>query len=409
MTDILLDLGLVIVVSIVVAWTLGRVGVTRAFGYIVAGIVAGYALRGLIRPTLTGGFDALSGAALGFVTFTIGQDFTVSGIRRMGVRGPLLAIVQALFTYAAVFVGMIGLSAAGVVMLGHVVPEALLLAATATATAPAATFEVIRRLRTRGPLTDALSVSVMFDDAVGIVVFDVSVVIARAMMGGVVSPGWGVVAASLRELGLSVLLGSAAGTAYSLCARFLRSRNEVRVLGIGMVLLVVGLSRTWELSPLLASIVLGAVFANLSPRSEAAFDDIDTWSGPLLLLFFFLAGAATDFGLLKTHWSIVACYIVLRAVGKVVGSGVGAGIIRSPRAVQNLLGLSMLPQAGLAVGHALLVTSLFPDLQYITMTVVVAVLVFDVVGPVFTSRMLVRCGEAAEPSPSSTDAGGGRR
>lgn len=396
--DILLDLGLIIVISVIFAWLLSRTGVTRVLGYIITGILAGLTLQRVIQPTLIAGFDALSGAALGFVTFLIGEDFTAVGIRRMGVRGPVLATVQALLTFAVVLVGVVTLGTMGLFRLEHLVPEALLLAATATATAPAATFEVIKRLKANGPVTDALAMAVTFDDAVGIVVFDISVVVARAMMGSSTTPGWGILTTSLRELSLSFALGAGAGLVFGLAARLLHSRNEVRVLGIGTVLLTVGLSRMWELSPLLASLVLGAVFANVAPSADRVFEDLDHWSSPLLLLFFFLAGATTDFRLLRSAWPVVLVYIILRAVGKIGGSGVGGWIIGAPRSVRCNLGLSMLPQAGLAVGHALVVTSLFPNLTYISMTVVVAVLLFDVVGSWMTRRVLTRCGEAGGPT-----------
>ncbi len=392
--DILFDLGLIITISVVCAWLLGRAGITRALGYIVAGILAGLTLQRVIQPTLMAGFDVLSGAALGFVTFLIGEDFSGPGIRRMGLRGPVLATAQALLTYAVVLVGIVTLEALGLFQLEHPVPEALLLAATATATAPAATFEVIKRLNAHGPVTEALAMAVTFDDAVGIVVFDISVVVARAMMGSSVVSGWGVLATSLSELGLSLALGMGAGLIFGLVARLVHSHNEVRILGIGMVLLTVGLSRMWELSPLLASLVLGVVFANIVPSADRVFEDLDYWSSPLLLLFFFLAGATTDFALLRSAWPVVVVYIVLRAVGKIGGSAIGARMIRAPGNVRRNLGLCMLPQAGLAVGHALVVTSLFPDLRYISMTVVVAVLFFDVVGSSATRRVLTTCGEA---------------
>lgn len=168
-----------------------------------------------------------------------------------------------------------------------------------------------------------------------------------------------------------------------------------------MVLLTVGLSRVWELSPLLASMVLGAVFANVAPHADRVFEDADHWSSPPLLLFFFLAAATADFGLLKTAWPVVLAYILLRAVGKIGGSGVGGWITGAPRSVRRNLGLSMLPQAGLAIGHALVVTSLFPNLRYISMTVVVAVLLFDVVGSWMMRSVLRRNGEAGNLSVAS--------
>jgi len=125
-----------------------------------------------------------------------------------------------------------------------------------------------------------------------------------------------------------------------------------------MVLLTVGLSRMWELSPLLASLAL-AWSLQYRSLADRVFEDLDYWSSPLLLLFFFLAGATTDFALLGSAWPVVVVYIVLRAAGKIGGSAIGAWMIRAPRNMRRNLGLCMLPQAGLAVGHALVVTSLF--------------------------------------------------
>ena len=402
--DILLDLGLVTIIAVAAGWGLGRAGITRNLAYMVAGVVAGFVLRPVIQPTLVASFDIVTAAALGFVTFGIGEDFTAASLRHMGARGPALAVVQALVTFVLVCAGTILLGQAGAFHLDHLVPEALVLAATATSTAPEATFEVIRRQRAHGPVTEAASVAVTLDDTVGIIVFDVCVVVARAMIGEGVEPGWGVVAASARELGLSVVLGLAAGAAYGAAGRFLKSRSGIRVLGIGMVLLVVGLSRTWELSPLLSCLTLGAVFANMAPAPELVFEDIEDWSVPLEVIFFFLAGATANFGLLRRLWPIAAAYVVLRAVGKLLGSRLAAVAVHASPNVRTYLGRAMLPQAGLAVGHALLITSLFPDLAYITTTVIVAVLLFDVVGSWMTARALAQSGEA-QPADQSAAAG----
>jgi Kef-type K+ transport system membrane component KefB len=377
--DILLDLGLIIAAGVVIMWLL-RTVVARALGYIVAGIIIGTVLRPIVQPTLLTGFDALSGAALGFITFFIGQEFTRKNLRRIGSRGPVLATAQAVLTFGVVFGGILLCGALQLFNLEHLVPEALLIASTATATAPSGVFEAIRRMRSRGPVTETLKMAVTFDDAVAIVLFDICVVIARAMMGDQSGGLVGVLTASVRELGLSFLLGIGSGIVTSTAARLLKSRNEVRVMTIGMVLLTIGLCRVWQLSPLLASMVLGTVFANMVSDAERVFEDLDHWSDPLLLLFFFLAGATTEFSLLRTAWPLVLVYILLRAGGKVVGSGLGACLIRAPASVGRHLGWAMLPEAGLAIGHALVITSLFPSLKYITMTTVVAVLVFDLVG-----------------------------
>ena len=399
--DILLDLGLVTIVAVVAGWALGRAGITRNLAYMVAGVVAGFVLRQVIQPTLVASFDIVTAAALGFVTFGIGEDMSVSSLRHMGVRGPSLAVIQALVTFVLVCAGTIVLGRAGAFHLEHLVPEALVLAATATSTAPEATFEVIRRLRARGPVTEAVSVAVTLDDTVGIIVFDVCVVVARAMMGEGVEPGWGVVAASMRELGLSIVLGLIAGAAYGGAVRLLRSRSQTRVLGIGMVLLVIGLSRTWELSPLLSCLTLGGVIATMLPSSELVFEDMDEWSVPLQVVFFFLAGATANFGLLRQLWPIAAAYVLLRVVGKLLGSRLAAVAVHVSPSVRRYLGQAMLPQAGLAVGHALLITSLFPDLAYITTTVIVSVLLFDVVGSWMTARALVQSGEAQLPGQAT--------
>jgi Kef-type K+ transport system membrane component KefB len=392
----ILTLGVIIGLGLLLARLLERIGSPHVLSYILAGVLVSAVLGKVLPSGFVRAGDTVGTVALGFIAFMIGDTFRWQNVKEVGARGLWLSTVQALATFLLVLGGFIALEAVHVTHLPHALPVSLFLAATATATAPAATFMVVRQYKAKGPLTNYLLMAVTFDDAVGIVLFDISIVVMRILLrGGAISVGE-MVLAPLREILLSGVIGAAAGLLMVGACRLFRNKSERLVLAIAAVLLTVGVCQMLNLSSLLSCMVMGTVFVNLVVEPEPLFGAVDIWTGPLLLLFFVLSGADIDLALIPKYAVVAACYVVLRTIGKVGGSWLGATWVHAGKVVQRDLGWAMLPQAGVAIGFAVMARSLFPELSYLSTIVLAIVVVFEIIGPLGAKAALFRSGEVGE-------------
>jgi Kef-type K+ transport system membrane component KefB len=380
--NVILSIAVFIAAGMIVARLLERIGSPHVLSYILGGVLISVCLGRFLPKGFVNAGDTVGSIALGFIAFEIGDTFRLKNIREVGAKGIWLSTIQAVFTYAVVLVGFLVLEALHVTHLPDKVPVALFLASTAAATAPAATFMVVREYRAKGPLTNYLLMAVTFDDAVGIILFDISVVIMRIILRGGPLHVSEMILAPLREIGLSALIGTATGLLMVFMTRWFRSRAEQLLLAVMIVLATVGISQLFSVSSLLACMITGSLFANMAPSASDTFAGVDTWTGPLLLMFFVFSGADIDLALLPKFAVIALCYVLLRSFGKVFGSWAGARMVRAPADVQKYLGWAMLPQAGVAIGFAVIARSMFPELSYLSTIVLAIVIVFEIVGPV---------------------------
>ena len=349
----------------------------------------------------------LSDVAMGFIAFAIGNEFRLEDLRKTGRQAFVIGVVQALFAAALVDLSLdaFHLLAPGILTL----PAAITLGAIATATAPAATLMVVRQYKADGPLTRLLLPIVALDDAVGLVVFAVSFGIAKAMVSGRLSL-LAVLLDPLIEIVLSLILGALAGIVLTrLETMFHSNRNRMSVT-IAFVALTVALSQLeWHaggliigFSPLLVCMMLGTVFCNICPLSEDLMDRADDWSAPLLAVFFVISGAELRlevFGEL-TMVLVGVVYIVFRSAGKYFGARWSAGASGCGEKTVKYLGITLLPQAGVALGMCVSAQELGPaDGMLVRNIVLFSVLIYEMVGPLMTREALTAAGEiTAKPS-----------
>lgn len=393
--NVILSIAVFVGVGMVLAHVLKRVGCPQVLSYILGGLLISVCLARFLPNGFISAGDTVGTIALGFIAFEIGDTFRVKNVRDVGSKGIWLSAVQAVFTYAVVLVGFLALEALGVTHLPDRIPVALFLASTAAATAPAATFMVVQEYRAKGPLTNYLLMAVTFDDAVGIILFDISIVIMRIVLRGGPLQVSEMILAPLREIGLSALIGAVTGLLMVLMARWFRSKAEQLLLAIMIVLGTVGLSQLLNVSSLLACMVTGSLFANMVSTATDTFAATDRWTGPLLLLFFVFSGADINLALLPKFAAIALCYVILRSFGKVFGSWAGSRMVKAPANVQKYLGWAMLPQAGVAIGFAVIARSLFPELSYLSTIVLAIVIVFEIIGPISAKYALFGSREVA--------------
>ena len=384
-----------------------RMHLPAVTAYLVAGLLLGpfclgrINIPGLGYQTLAqvGSMKIITQTALGFIAFTIGNEFRLSQLKATGAKAITIGILQAVFTTLLVDIALIALHflQPSVISLSC----AITLGAIAAATAPAATLMVVRQYKADGPLTRLLLLVVAIDDAVGLVVFSVSFGIATALSSGHVYV-LGVVVEPLLEFILSFGLGAAIGWLLNWVEQFFHSRSKRMTISVAFVLLAVGLSMLefqvgavhCGFSLLLVCMMAGTIFCNICPTSEELMGRIDGWTMPLNVLFFVISGAELDLNVLAQPVTLLVgiVYILSRSAGKYFGSAFSCKITSQSKSITDHLGITLLPQAGVALGMALTAATL-PDGTLARNVVLFSVLVYELVGPALTKRSLMAAGE----------------
>jgi len=345
------------------------------------------------------GMRIISDVALGFIAFTIGNEFRVKELKHMGRQAITVGIAQAVITTLLVDAALVALHFIRPDLLS--LPSAITLGAIAAATAPAATLMVVRQYKADGPLTRLLLMVVAIDDAVGLVLFSVSFGVASALEAGSVNMT-SVVVEPVVEIILSLLLGVAAGFVLDWSERYFHSRANRMSVTVAFVLLTVGLSTVeFDIGPvhcgfslLLVCMMTGTIFCNVCATSDVLMERLDRWTAPLSILFFVLSGAELDLEILgkPTALLIGLVYIIARSTGKISGAYISCAATGCDENIQKHLGITLLPQAGVALGMALTAAEL-SDGPMVRNVVLFSVLVYELVGPTLTKRSLTLAGE----------------
>ena len=376
-------------------------------GYLVAGLCLGpycigaFGINGIGFQSLeqVEGLGILTQTALGFIAFSMGNEFRMTQLKSMGSKAIVIGIVQAVFTTLLVDAVLIAVHLLFPEMLS--LSAAITLGAIASATAPAATLMVVRQYKADGPLTRLLMLVVAIDDAVGLLLFSVSFGIATALQSGAVNV-IGVVVEPIIEIVLSLGLGAVMGLLLNWIETYFHSRGKRMSISVAFVLLTVGLSMLkfqiggihCGFSLLLVCMMTGTVFCNVCDTSEELMERVDRWTVPLNVLFFVISGAELDLKILAHPVTLIVgvIYIISRSAGKYLGAYGSCRTMKCAPAITKHLGITLLPQAGVALGMALTATAL-SDGSLVRNVVLFSVLVYELVGPALTKRSLLLAGE----------------
>ena len=375
--------------------------------YLIAGLCIGPFLLGRLGIKGIGfssleyvdSFSIISQAALGFIAFEIGNEFRLKDLKSMGKSAITIGILQAVITTIIVDIALILLHFAAPSLIS--ISSAITLGAIAAATAPAATLMVVKQYKAEGPMTKLLLMVVAIDDAVGLVLFSISFGVASALETGTIS-FIGVVLEPMLELVLSLGFGLLGGFLLNWLEKYFHSRSKRMSLAVAFVLLTVGVSLLeWEIdgvhfgfSLLLVCMVEGTVFCNINETSEELMDRVDRWTGPLNMLFFVLSGAELNLNVLSNPLVLIVglIFIAFRSLGKISGAYLSCRLEKTSPTIQKYLGITLLPQAGVALGMALTARNL-SDGEIVRNVVLFAVLVYELVGPTLTKWALLKSGE----------------
>lgn len=388
----LLIIAIALAAGLLLSRIASKIKLPNVTAFLIAGLIIGPCVSGLITEEHIAAMGVVSEAALGFIAFSIGGEFKLSHLKKIGKAPLTITMAQGIAT--ALFIDV------GLILLGFDVPTALLLGAIGLATAPAATLMVVRQYKADGPVTRTLLPVVAMDDALGLMVYSISASVAQALLGGEMTVS-SMLLSPLVEIFGSLALGIVLGLVLTYLSGFFRSRGNKLALAIACVLAGVGLCGMWNLSSLLVCMMIGAVVVNLSNNSRVIMEQTDRFTPPLFLLFFVLSGAELDLNVLPTVGVLGIAYVILRSLGKCLGTSVGSSMVKADSNITKYLGLTLLPQAGVAIGMAQLTVSRFPALGTGINTVVLAgVLVFELFGPIITKWALTKAREIPDSKMS---------
>lgn len=410
-----ISLSIAIIGGLMMSRVAKKLHLPAVTAYLVAGLLLGpYCIGALDISGL--GFNSLeqvetvnfiSNAALGFIAFAIGNEFRLDSLKHMGKQAITIGILQAVVTTIVVDIALIAVHFLNPNLIS--LPAAITLGAIASATAPAATLMVIKQYKADGPLTRLLMLVVAIDDAVGLVLFAVSFGIAHALEIGSVNV-IGIVVEPLVEIIISLVLGAIMGLVLDFAEQFFHSRSKRLAISLGFVLLAVGISMLkFEIggvhcgfSLLLVCMMTGTVFCNVCDTSEELMGRVDGWTVPLNILFFVLSGAELDLQILgkPTVLLVGVIYIAARSLGKYYGAFGSCLMTKCSDKITKNLGITLLPQAGVALGMALTATEL-SDGAMVRNVVLFSVLVYELVGPALTKRSLQAAGEITDGKTSA--------
>ena len=403
----LISLAVALVGGLMLSRVTKLVKLPAVTAYLVAGLLLGpFCIGALKIPGL--GFNTaeqvnamkiITQTALGFIAFAMGNEFRLSQLKATGAKAITVGILQAVIATVFVDITLIALHLLFPSLIS--ISCAITLGAIASATAPAATLMVIRQYKADGPLTKLLMLVVAIDDAVGLVLFSVSFGIATALSSGHVNVV-AVVLEPIVEVILSLGLGAAMGWLLNWVEQFFHSRSKRMSISVAFVMLTVGLSMIefdvggihCGFSLLLVCMMTGTIFCNICPTSEELMGRIDGWTTPLNVLFFVISGAELDLNVLAQPVTLLVgiLYIIARSAGKYFGASWSCRLTGQPKTITDHLGITLLPQAGVALGMAITAATL-PDGALARNVVLFSVLMYELVGPALTKRSLLAVGE----------------
>lgn len=385
--DLFLKLSIIILVGVLGGRVAKKLTLPSVSGYIIAGLILGPSFINLVSSQDLESLSFITDIALAAIAFSIGSEFLLSDMKKVGKRALILTIAEVIGAFVIVFIAMF-------YIFNQSFEFSLVIASMSAATAPAGIVMVIRELRADGPLVKTILPVVALDDALGIMLFGVALSLAKMTSGLEEFTIFKIISAPLIEIFGSLLLGFLLGIGLTYLAKKAKGRNELLKISLAFILAGVGASNFFNLSPLLTSMMMGGTLVNLMQSSKRIFGTMNEFTPPINLLFFTLAGMSLNIRVLASVSFLGIGYIIARAIGKIIGAGVGAKALGESKTIQKYLGLSLLTQGGISIGLSSIVQSELPQFSGSIVTVILfSVLVFEILGPILAKVAITRAGE----------------
>ncbi len=389
--EILTKLGIVLIVGFIGGKLAKLVKLPSVSGYLVVGLILGPSLTNLISASDGNNFSIISEIALSIVAFSIGSEFVIKDMLKLGKRIFWITFWEVVGAIGVVFFVMF-------VLFKQPFAFSIVIASMSAATAPAATLMVMRQYRANGPLTKTILPVVALDDVLGIMAFGIAMALAKLTVSTEPVSGLDMFLKPLIEISGSLGIGLILGFILSFVSKKATNRDEYQVLAFAAIGVATGISKWLGMSPLLTNIVMGTVVVNIVNNPNRMFSSVNDFATPFFVLFFTLAGASLDLGVLATVGLIGIAYVFARAGGKFLGSWFGAKVTKAEPVVQKYLGLAMLPQGGISIGLSVLVRQQLPQYAVaITTIIMFSVLIYETTGPIF-AKIAIKKAKEIDPA-----------
>lgn len=385
----ILSLGFIFLAGFFSSRVINKIKLPSVTAYLLVGIIIGPSVTNIISHDLLESSGLISNIVLGFIAFSIGQNFLKATFARIGKQVLWISILEASGAWFLV-------TALFLTILHQPLYISLVFGAIAAATAPAATLMVVREYNAKGSFTETLLGVVAVDDAWCLIIFGISLSVAQALHEHATGAFliFKTVLHALIEISGSLVLGSVLAYLLFKLSRFTRTKAELLSYLLGFILLNTGLAIQLELSVLLANMFLGAVLVNLDKSGFRFFDVLKTIDPPLYILFFVLAGSHLNISALGSLGYLGLGYLIFRVAGKIFGAWLGGKISNSSTAVRKYLGMALVPQAGVALGVALIAKAHLPEAGSMILTVIVATtVIYELIGPLCSKYALHKAGD----------------
>ena len=387
---ILVKIGIALAIGILGGKLAKLVKLPSVSGYLIAGLFVGPAILGsnsILNTDELKRLSFISELALAFIAFSIGSEFVLKDLKQYGTKVLVITVLEVLGAVVLVFCLMYFVFNMGF-------PFSIVIASMSAATAPAATLLVMKQYRAYGPMTKTLLSVVALDDVVGIIIFGVSMSLAKMSVTGDAITFSQIIKGPVFEIFGSLILGLILGLILTFFARKQKDRDDLQVISIIAILLGVGIANWLGLSPLLTNIVIGMTIVNLMKKSTKVFSSVNDFVAPFYVLFFTFAGASLDLKVLLSVGIIGIAYIFARGIGKYLGAFVGGKLVKAEKATTNYLGLGLLPQGGISIGLSVLVAQQLPEYAVVINTIIMfSVLIYETTGPIFSKLAISLAGE----------------
>jgi len=388
--NLLFNVGFLFTIAVLGLILLKKIRLPVVLIYIIIGMICSPSLLNLVNPVLLKNDFLVTQFTLSLIAFSIGDTFLIKNLKQVGQSGVMISILQAVFTTSIVIIGLLAVNHFLKIPIGAI----LIMGAIAAATAPASTFMVIKEYHAKGVFTNFLLAAVSIDDAVGILLFDMMVIIAKMLQMqtqtfSLFQSLW----IPFLDVGVSLTIGFSVGLMLTYLIRFCKTESQQLLLSLGLVLLAAGICIQYDFSPLLCCMALGGVFSNFYPSASKVYESVDKITPPVFLLFFIISGAGLDLSILVKMGFLGIAVIILRSIGKIYGTALGGLISKAPKKVTQYLGYAIIPQAGVAIGFALSVKKVLPEYSFITSVVLANVIFSQIVGPIMAKYAIIQSGE----------------
>jgi Kef-type K+ transport system membrane component KefB len=380
------SLAIAMLLALLSSKLMKKVKLPNVTGYLIIGLLAGPYCFKILSKDVIDQLSIIPDIALGFIAFSIGAEFKLSYLKQVGKAPVIIAFTEGFGATLAVDLVLIAL--------GNDISFSIILGSIAAATAPAATLMVVRQYKAKGPVTDMLLPVVAIDDAVAVIAFGLSVAIAKAINSTESVSLAATILDPVLEIFGALIFGALLGILLKFLTGWFTGRGNRLSAAIAMILVCTGVSNILGISPLMACMAMSAIYVNLSSVSDKVFEQVDRFTPPVFMLFFFVSGADLNIRILPSVGGIGLLYVVFRVAGKVAGAALGAKIAKVEPVVKKYLGYTLLPQAGVAIGLTAVAMEVVPEYGAKIRTIVLCgTVIYELIGPVVTKLSLKKAGE----------------